>query len=199
MEERQENYTIMEGYELPSRGEIYNTKVNSHVELRSMSARDEMKRLAPSTTQFKTLADIIENCMIEKPAIHVYDMALGDYEFLLHKLRVVTYGGKYKMMLTCPFCGETKEVIFNLEDLELKDFDLTKYNELRTIELPRSGHTVSIKFQTPRMLDEQELRVKEMKRKYKDADMDFNTLVLLSLSGFDSSELEQSEQPAAAE
>lgn len=181
MEERQENYTIMEGYELPSKGEIYNVKVNSHVELRSMSARDEMKRLAPSTTQFKTLADIIENCMIEKPAVHVYDMALGDYEFLLHKLRIVTYGGKYKMYLTCPFCGETNEVIYDLENLELKDFDLNAYNELRTFVLPRSGHTVSIKFQTPRMLDEQELRAKEMKRKYKDADIDFSTLVLLSL------------------
>lgn len=179
-ERRQENYTIMEGYELPSKGEIYDVKVNPHVELRSMSARDEMKRLAPSTTQFKTLADIIENCMIEKPAIHVYDMCLGDYEFLLHKLRIVTYGGKYKMLLACPFCGETNDITFNLEDLELKEFDINKYNELRTIILPRSGHTVSIKFQTPRMLDEQELKVREMKKKYKDADIDFGTLVLLS-------------------
>ena len=67
--ERQSDYTIMEGYELPSKGKIYTEKVNPHVELRSMTARDEMKRLSPSSTPLKTLADIIEGCCIEQPAI----------------------------------------------------------------------------------------------------------------------------------
>ena len=96
MEEKQTKYTIGEGVELPSRGLIYDKKVNSYVELRSMTARDEMKRLAPSPARFKVLADIIEGCMIEKPAIHVYDMALGDYEYLLHKLRIITYGVEHQ-------------------------------------------------------------------------------------------------------
>ena len=104
MAERQTNYTIGEGMELPSKGLIYNKPQAAHVELRSMNGRDEMKRLSPSTSQFKSLADIIEGCMIEKPTVHVYDMALGDYEFLLHKLRIVTYGDAYSMALRCPFC-----------------------------------------------------------------------------------------------
>ena len=74
MAERQTNYTIMEGYTLPSEGKIYEAKVDPHVELRSMTARDEMKRLSPSSTPLKTLADIIEGCLIEKPAIPVYDL-----------------------------------------------------------------------------------------------------------------------------
>ena len=41
MAERQTNYTIGEGMELPSKGKIYNVPVASHVELRSMTARDE--------------------------------------------------------------------------------------------------------------------------------------------------------------
>ena len=41
--ERQTDYTIMEGYELPSKGKIYAANVDPHVELRSMTARDEMK------------------------------------------------------------------------------------------------------------------------------------------------------------
>ena len=41
--ERQNDYTIMEGYELPSKGKIYSENVNPHIELRSMTARDEMK------------------------------------------------------------------------------------------------------------------------------------------------------------
>ena len=59
-EERQTNYTIGEGFILPSCGKIYDKAVNPNVELRSMTARDEMKRLSPSATQFKKLADIIE-------------------------------------------------------------------------------------------------------------------------------------------
>lgn len=180
MEERQTNYTIGEGVELPSKGLIYDKPMSAHVELRSMTARDEMKRLSPSTTQFKTLADIIEGCMIEKPAVHVYDMALGDYEFLLHKLRIVTYGDEYKMSLRCPYCGEPIDTIAHLEELEIKEFDLEKFNAARTIVLPKSGHTVSLNFQTPRMLDENEAKVKELKRKFKTADIAFDLLVLLS-------------------
>ena len=180
MAERQTNYTIGEGMELPSKGLIYSKPQSAFVELRSMTARDEMKRLSPSTSQFKALADIIEGCMIEKPGIHVYDMALGDYEYLLHRLRIVTYGDVYHMALRCPFCGEYFDAAAHLEELKLKEFDLERWEELRTIVLPKSGSTVTLNYQTPRMLDENEARVKEMKRKYKDAEIDFATMVLLT-------------------
>ena len=178
-EERQTKYTIAEGYELPSRGKIYSVPVEAHVELRSMSARDEMKRLSPSSTQFKKLADIIEGCMIEKPTVHVYDMALGDYEFLLHKLRIVTYGPKYKMGLTCPHCGASFESDADLEQLEITEFDEEKFEALRSFVLPKSGDSIKIRFQTPRMLDEIEAQTKEARRKFKGAEVDFDILILL--------------------
>ena len=193
-EDRQVNYTIGEGVELPSKGLIYNKKVNPHIELRSMTTRQEMRRLSPSNTQFKTLADIIEECCIEKPAIHVYDMAMGDYEYLLHRLRIVTYGDEYKMQVRCPTCGHIFESIAHLEDLEIKPFDIDKFNELRTIVLPKSGHTVALKYQTPRMLDDIEIRTKELKRKYKDSDVSFTLMVLLSavIDTVDGAPMEQS-------
>lgn len=181
MEEKQTNYTIAEGYELPSKGLIYDKEVNSHVELRSMTARDEMKRLNHSTAPYKTLADIIEGCMLEKPAIHVYDMALADYEYLLHKLRVVTYGEEYKTDLICPYCNEQVMTTIHLDQLEVKEFSLDEFKELSTFTLPASGKIVSIRVQTPHMLDEIENRAKEMRRKMKDADVDFDTLVTLNL------------------
>jgi hypothetical protein len=178
-EERQFRYTIAEGYELPSKGKIYNVKVDSQVELRSMTARDEMKRLSPSNSQFKKLADIIEGCMIEKPKVKVYDMALGDYEFLLHKLRIVTYGPKYKISVGCPHCGHTFETEADLEQLQILDFDEEKFKSLQTITLPVSGDVVKLKFQTPRMLDDIEAKTKEMKRKFRDAELEFNLMILL--------------------
>jgi hypothetical protein len=179
MTERQTNYTIGEGMELPSKGLIYDKPVKAYTELRSMTARDEMKRLSPSPARFKILADIIEDCMIEKPAVHVYDMALGDYEYLLHRLRIVTYGDEYKVAVKCLSCGEVSETVAHLEELEVVPFDHAKFEELSTIKLPKKGDTVTIKFQTPRILDEMEAEIKELKRKFKSAEVSFDLLVLL--------------------
>ena len=177
MEIRQTDFTIMEGYNLPSKGKIYNKNVNPLVELRSMTAREEMRRLSPSSTPLKTLADIIEDCCIEKPAIHVYDMSLGDYEFLLHKLRIVTYGEDYKVALRCSECGELIETIAKLDQLSVKEFDESTIRELQTFTLPVSGRVISLNFITPRRVEEMEVKVKDMKRKYKNATIDFDTLV----------------------
>jgi hypothetical protein len=182
MTERQIDYTIMEGYELPSKGKIYDVAVNPHIELRSMTARDEMKRLSPSNTPLKTLADIIEGCCIEKPKVSVYDMCLGDYEFLLHKLRIVTYGEDYKVNLRCNDCGEKFETIAKLGQMEVRDFDEDLINNLRSFVLPKSGRAVTLNFLSPRRMEEAEAKVKDMKRRYKGATIDFDTLVKLMLN-----------------
>lgn len=181
LEEKQTNYTIAEGYTLPSEGLIYDVKVNPHIELRSMTARDEMKRLAPSSTPLKTLADIIEGCMLEKPAIHVYDMAFGDYEYLLHKLRIVSYGSSYKLSLTCQSCGELVETEADLDELDVKDFDLEEFESLRTFTLPDSGKEIRLNFQTPRTIDTIENLAKELKRKMKGADINFESYAQLQV------------------
>jgi hypothetical protein len=147
-----------------------------------MTARDEMKRLAPSNSQFKVLADIIEGCMIEKFPIHVYDLALGDYEYLLHRLRIATYGDEYRMSLRCPYCGEYIDAVAHLEQLQLKEFDYEAFKEASTITLPRSGCVIALNYQTPRILDSTDIKVKDMKRRFKDAEVDFNLMVMLSNS-----------------
>ena len=183
MDERQTNYTIMEGYELPSQGKIYDgVDVNPHVELRSMTARDEMKRLSPSTTPLKTLADIIEGCMIEKPSIHVYDMCIGDYEYLLHKLRIVTYGEKYSLTCKCPDCYNTIDTDADLGQMEIQRFDLDAFNEAKSFQLPVCGKTVELNIQSPRLMEETEAKIKEMQRKYKGSTIDFELMCKLLLN-----------------
>jgi hypothetical protein len=179
MSDRQTNYTIAENFELPSKGEIYSEKINPQIELRSMTGRDEMKRLNPTNTPLKTLADIIEDCCIEKPKIHVYDMIFGDYEFLLHKLRIVTYGPDYKLSVICPHCDEEVNTTVRLDDIKLRDFDIDNFNEIKTFKLPVSGNEISLNFSTPRMLETIESKSKELKRKMKEVTINCDILARL--------------------
>jgi hypothetical protein len=84
------NYSIAEEYTLPSLGKVYTQKINPLVKLRSMTTEEEMKRLSPSERQYKNLCDIIDDCIVEPIGISAYDMCIADYQFLLHKLRIVT-------------------------------------------------------------------------------------------------------------
>lgn len=113
--------TIYESFILPSKGLIYEEKIDPNISLRSMTTMEEMKRLSPTDMPYKVMSDIIEACMEEKPPIHVYDMCLGDYQFLLHKIRIVTYGPEYKMAVRCPECKAVTESIANLESLEIHE------------------------------------------------------------------------------
>ena len=79
-----DNVTIVESFELPSKGKIYDTPVNSVFRLRSMTTEDEMKRLSHSEDQYKLLSEIIDSCMLEPIGISSYDMHLGDYQYILH-------------------------------------------------------------------------------------------------------------------
>ena len=157
-------YTIAETYELPSLGKIYDKEVNPIVKLRSMTAEDEMKRLSPSELAYKTLCDVIDDCLVEDIGISSYDLCLGDYEYLLHKLRVVTYGADYKMVVPCPVCRGTTEVICNLDELQSNVYD-EDFEALRTVTLPVSGKIIELKFQTPRILDEIAKRKKDIIKK----------------------------------
>lgn len=182
MAERLTEYTINEGYNLPSRGKIYSKDVKALVELKAMNGFDELKRKGNSVAPLKVLADLIEDNMIEKPAIHVYDMCLGDYQYLLHKLRTITYGSTYLMEIKCPHCGRFVEVETNLDDFEGEPIDLDEFEERSNITLPVSGDKIGLNFQTPHLLDAIDDKAEELKRKFKTAKIDFQSLALFLLT-----------------
>lgn len=164
------SYTIAEEFTLPSLGKIYEGKhVNPNIKLRSMSTEDEMLRLSHSDRPYKVLCDMLENCIVgEKPGISVYDMCLADYQYLLHRLRVVTYGPQYIMQTMCSWCGAINKTEVDLDSLPVKQYseDLEKYFEF---SLPKSGNIVRIKPQTPRAVDDIAIKVKEFKKRTPDA------------------------------
>lgn len=159
-----EDYVIAEEYTLPSLGKVYSKPIDPDIKIRSMTTEEEMKRLAHSESQFKLLSEIIDDCLIKKPGISAYDMCIGDYQFLMHKLRVVTYGADYKINTTCPVCGKLNEETIDLDKLEVVTYseDIKKY---LNITLPRSKKNIELRLQTPRLLDEVNRKSKDLLKK----------------------------------
>ena len=157
-------HTIEEVFELPSQGLIYERPINPKIKLRAMTAQDEMLRLAPSEDRYKVLTDLIDNCIVgDKPDISTYDMCMGDYTYLLHALRIVTYGVDYPVGLTCMTCGNSFMPIIKLDQITVRKW-YDSFPELFTATLPHSGKVVELKYQTPRMMDDVARRVKQLKK-----------------------------------
>ena len=173
------NYSIAEEYTLPSLGKIYNEKVNPVVKLRSMTTEEEMKRLAPSERPYKNLCEIIDDCIVDPCGISSYDMCIADYQFLLHKLRVVTYGPDYNTTSTCPYCGSVNQHSISLDDLEVVHVDEDELKKYQEFTLPKSGHKITIAIQTPRMVDNITVENKEVKRRSKGQSADQTFILTL--------------------
>jgi hypothetical protein len=159
------NFTIANEYTLPSEGLVYSTKINPTFKLRSMTTVEEMKRLNHSDKPNKNLAEIIDDCLVENIGISAYDMCLPDFQYVLHKLRIVTYGPSYKLSSNCPWCGSTNINTVNLDELNLVEFDYDKFLKYSEFDLPSTGHTIKLRMQTPRILDSIALKVKDIRKK----------------------------------
>ena len=165
------DYTLTGDFVLPSLGKIYDVDVNPNVKIRSMTVAEEMKRLNSSDRPYKVLADIIDDCLIDKPGISAYDMCLGDFQYLLHKVRIVTYGSKYKISSKCPSCGFNNVGEIDLNDMSVSSYtdEISKYFE---IELPISKNKIKLRMQTPRIVDDISIRTKEITSKRKSPSKD---------------------------
>lgn len=172
------NTTIQEDFILPSRGLMYNKPFDPHIKLRSMTVEDEMRRLSPTKTPYKMMCDIIDSCLIEKLPFPSYDLYLCDYIYLLHKLRVVTYGPEYKIKFTCPKCGNEETITINLDELEVNEYS-NDLEEFFVVNLPKTGYSVKLKMQTPRELDRINLESEDMKKQNPDMSWDPSQLLTL--------------------
>lgn len=176
------DYTIVNEFTLPSKGIVYGNSINPQVKLRSMTTAEEMKRLNHSDRAYKLTAEVINDCIVEPIGIHVYDMCIPDYQFLLHKLRIVTYGTDYKSESRCPFCATQNTHTIDLEnDLKLIPFDKSIFDKYSEITLPKSNHVIKLKMQSPRMLDEITIKSKEIRKSSPDYIGDPAFLVTLEM------------------
>lgn len=162
------NYTIAETYELPSLGKIYDHEFNPIVTIKSMTTEQEQKRLAITDYPYKMLCEIIDDCIVEDIGISSYDMCIGDYQFLLYKLRTVTYGPDYVMDVRCPHCGFTRKETVSLDELSTIKYS-EEYDKYKKFILPKTNVEIELNIQTPRMLDDVANKAREFKAKFPNA------------------------------
>ena len=158
------DYTITGNFILPSKGKIYTPEIDPEVTLRTMTTAEEMKRMSSSDYPYKVMSNIIADCMVSGPDLSPYDMCLGDYLFLMYKLREVTYGSSYNLETRCPFCNTRNTDTIDLKDLIIKEYDPVMFRYME-FELPQTHKKIKIKFQTPRMLDSTEEKIRHHRKK----------------------------------
>lgn len=159
---------IVEECTLPSQGKVYDEgSVNPDVILSSMTTQHEMLRLSATEESNRVMAEILDDCIESDLGISTYDLCLGDFQFLMFKLRIVTFGNDYELSTKCPFCGFNQTTTINLDDLEVLEYD-ESLEDLMKITLPVSGEEVTLALQTPRILDNINKKIREYHRKHKD-------------------------------
>lgn len=153
MIENNENI-IEEYFTLPSKGKIYSPSINADVKLRSMTTLDEMKRLNNSTKPYKAMCDLIDSCITTTQTLSSYEMCLGDYQYLLHRLRVVTYGNEYKMECTCPLCRHKFNQVVDLDTIPINYYNEETIKKYSEFDLPVSKKHIRITLQSPKSFDD---------------------------------------------
>ena len=159
-----DNATIIEYFELPSKGLIYNKPIGKF-KMRSMTTVEEMKRLSHCEDAYRLISEIIDDCIIGDIGMSCYDMHIGDYQYLLHRLRVVTYGSEYKVQTQCPYCGKIDSYTIDLDSLDVLNYEEEEFSRYLKFDLPACKKEVEIRFQTPRMLDQVEAKKRELLKK----------------------------------
>ena len=121
--------TPTEFVELPSRGKGYpeGHPLNGEevIEIRFMTAKDE-DILSSQTLLKKGLAieRFMQNIIVNKK-IKSHSLMVGDRNAIIIAARKSGYGADYETKVACPSCGETSPVVFDLNNPQIKESELS--------------------------------------------------------------------------
>lgn len=107
---------IQEDHNIPGY-HLYGGRVPEKFTLRAMTTVEEKLRL--SSNGFDTIPRLIKACTVSPSDIDIGDLKMFDVQFLMYKLRTVTYGSDYKVSLKCPHCGEDINTVVDLDSISV--------------------------------------------------------------------------------
>ena len=131
---------LTEVVKMPSRGMI--PGVPKEVTIRAIQRKDKKKMLMSETDNI--LLSLLQYSIVAPTDFNVYNLLPFESEYLLYRLRILTYGPNHTFKHKCQYCGETNDVEMDLNSipiLELPD----KFKITFDITLPVSGNVLTCK------------------------------------------------------
>ena len=143
---------ITENMLLPSSGtKIYGDLFDGNITLRSMRTAEEKMRLSGQSF-YKTMSKIINNCIVDNKnpdgSLKIDAADLTDFDFfaVCVKLRILSYGPKYRATAVCPRCGHQFQFTADLSQLNYNLLPEDFVEPYDVGPLPRSNDTLGCKF-----------------------------------------------------
>lgn len=161
---------------LPSGGKLYDKVssdpevLNGFIRLRQMTIKEEE---ILSTSRFaktgSTTRMIISRCI--DSAIDAKDILLFDSNYLLFRLRQISYGDEYQFELQCinPICDKKFQHKVTISKLKFETLP-KDFTEPITVKLPKSKYTVLVLL--PRLYHSEEIYMRNTNRKKSSDDED---------------------------
>lgn len=143
---------ITENLVLPSAStKLYGQNFDGHITLRAMTTEEERMRLSGQSF-YKIMSHIINECIVDNKQPNgeykINSEAFTDFDFFATcvKLRMISYGTKYKTTAVCPKCGhqfiykaDLSQLVYNLVPEEFSE-------PYEIGPLPSSGDTLGCRF-----------------------------------------------------
>ena len=130
--------------DLPTAG-VFTNGVGS-IEVRPFTFEDEkiLRSIKKVNDGGNVINTLIQRCTKD---LDFNNISLVDKNFILFKLREISYGNDYGIEVNCDSCGETNELTVELDKLPVKYADLTS-SKSTTVVLPDSEVTVDYTYPT---------------------------------------------------
>ena len=157
--------TFTETFRIPSKGILYSKEgeepFSPEVEIRSMTTQEEKMRLGRQGF-WKTMCSLLDAVIVTPEGFETQYATLFDFYFLMYKMRIVSYGSKYKVNVTCPHCGKSSTITVDLDELETQYLSDEFVEPFKIGPLPRSKDVLECRFM--RVIDSinNEKKVKEI-------------------------------------
>lgn len=166
---KQREVPFQETINLPMRGITTlpdNEQSLESITIRAMTTAEERLRLS-SSNAFSVIPNIIKSCIVEPENVDVMNMNMIDINFIMYRLRALTYGSDYEVDVPCNNENKFVTVHVNLNEIEVheaKDFT----GEFEIGPLPKSEDVVTCKLTSPRDLQRIERDCRRILKKYPD-------------------------------
>lgn len=143
---------ITETLVLPSSStHLYGPQFDGHITLRAMTTDEERMRLGGQSF-YSTMSAIVNECIVDNKnedgtyKIDSRDFTDFDFFAIMVKLRIMSYGPKYRTIATCIKCGKQWSHIVDLSELTYNLVPEDFHEPYEIGPLPSSGDTLGCRF-----------------------------------------------------